>query len=145
MFIFMQQIKLVWALRILFPSIMRVKIAKFSLVFWCKSQQILNGSLNAIHCLLDDINNGTRYILNIKTCSVRQRINAVSCCRGICLFISLFIFNYRALFVCVKDRICLRIAIPATASTFLDQLWVSCFVYLLDLNNRKSVTYSEVF
>ena len=39
-------------------------------------------------------------------------------------FICLFICNYKALFVCVKDRTCLRRAIPApTASTFLDHFW----------------------
>ena len=55
----------------------------------------------------------------MKTCSVhlgirtetKQRINAVHCTRG--MYLCLFIFDYKALLVCVKDRTCLRIAIVA--------------------------------
>ena len=47
-------------------------------------------------------------IIGIRT-ETRQRINAVHCSRFICLFI----FGYKVLFICVKDRASLRIEIPA--------------------------------
>lgn len=43
----------------------------------------------------------------------RLRINEVHYNRSTYLFICLFTFNYRALFLCLKDRTCLRIAILA--------------------------------
>ena len=49
-----------------------------------------------------------QYIIGIRT-EVRQRINTVCCSRGIYLCL----FDYNDLFVCVKNRTCLRMAIPA--------------------------------
>ena len=72
-------------------------------------------------CLLNKyIDIGTRYMPNMKTCSVyywnQNRNNTEKwsywSIRGIEIFICLFIFDYRALFVCLKDRTRLKIAIP---------------------------------
>ena len=53
------------------------------------------------------------------------------------LFICLFIFDYRALFVCVKYRTCLTMSGQPTALPFVDQFSVSCFVYLKENYIRK--------
>ena len=84
-----------------------------------------------------DIDIGTRYIPNMKTCSVyhwnqskkRQRINAVYCSRGI--YLCFFIFDYKALFVCVKDRTCLRIAISAYCFNIFGSIFGVLFCLLI--------------
>ena len=61
------------------------------------------------------------------------------------LFICLFTFDYKALFVWVKDRTCIKIAISAfAASTFLNQFLVLfCYVYLLkSLLGNKTICQS---
>ena len=94
-------------------------------------------TVNLLNLYLDI---GSRHIPNTKTCSVyhwnqnrnKTENNAVHCSRGIYyLFICLLIFDYKALFVCVKDRTCLRIAVPAYCFNIFGSILVSCFVYLL--------------
>ena len=54
-----------------------------------------------------------QYIIGIRT-ELSQRINAVHSSRGIYLCIySIYLFNCKALFVSLKDKVCLKIAIPA--------------------------------
>ena len=100
---------------------MRVKIAKISLDIL--TQMLTNSSWEFkcnLLCLLNlYIHIGTRYIPNMKTYSVyswnQNRNKAENKCSSLqwrYLLICLFIFDYKALFVCVKDRTCLRIAIP---------------------------------
>ena len=64
----------------------------------------------------------------MKTCSVtRQKINAVHCNRGICLCL----FDYKALVVCVKERSCLRMAIPADCFSIFGSIFVAIFCLLI--------------
>ena len=77
----------------------------------------------------------------MKTCSVhlgirtetKQRINAVHCTRG--MYLCLFIFDYKALLVCVKDRTCLRMAIPA----YCFNIFGSVFIVLFCLYIKKLI------
>ena len=80
------------------------------------------------------------YITNMKTCSIigirtvtSQRINAVLCSRGI--YLSAYLYLIIKLFVCVKDRICLRIAIPA----YYFNIFGSIFGVLLFLLIKKLI------
>ena len=74
----------------------------------------------------------------MKTCSVyigirtgtRQRIN-VQQFIAVEVFICLFIFDYKALFVCVKDRTCLRIAIPVYCFNIFGSIFVVLFSLLI--------------
>ena len=70
----------------------------------------------------------------IKT-EASQRINAVDRSRGILeVFIYLFtvfIFNSKALFVCVKDRVCLKVAIPAYCFTIFGSIFGVLFCLLI--------------
>ena len=51
------------------------------------------------------------------------------------IYLRLFIFDYRTMFVCVTDRTCLRIAIPA----YCFNIFISTFVLLFCLLDRKKV------
>ena len=54
-----------------------------------------------------------QYIICIRT-KIGQIINAVHSSRGIYLSVySIYIYNYNALFVCVKSRLCLKTELPA--------------------------------
>ena len=55
------------------------------------------------------------------------------------VFICLFIFDYKALFVCVKDRTCLRIAIPF----YYFNIFGSIFSVLLCLIIEKLILGSK--
>ena len=68
-----------------------------------------------------------QYIIGIRT-ETRQRINAVHCSRGIYLS---FLFNCKALFVCVKDRTCLRIAIPAYCLSIFGSIFGALYYLLI--------------
>ena len=68
-----------------------------------------------------------QYIIGIRT-ETRQRINAVHCSRGIYLS---FLFNCKALFVCVKDRTCLRIAIPAYCLSISGSIFGALYYLLI--------------
>ena len=85
---------------------------------------------------------GTRYIPNLKTCSVyhwnQNRNKAENKCSSLhqkYLFICLFIFDYKARFVCVKDRPCLRIAI----TDYCFNIFGSIFSVLFCLLVKKSI------
>ena len=100
-------------------------------------KKILNGSLNAI---------GTWYIPNRKTWSVYHCNQKKNRARNKCsslqqryLFICLFIFVYKSMFVCVKDRTCLRIAIPA----YCFNLFGSIFCVLFCLFFEKLIKGSK--
>ena len=84
------------------------------------------------------INIGTMYKPNIKTCSVyywnqnRNNIeNKWDSLQLRYLFICLFIFDYKALFVCVKDRVCIRIAIPAYCFNIFGSMFGVLFCLLI--------------
>ena len=47
------------------------------------------------------------------------------------LFISLFIFGYKTLFVCAKDMICLRIAVPAYCLNIFRSIFGVLFFLLI--------------
>ena len=71
----------------------------------------------------------------MKTCSVyhwnQNRNKAENKCSSLQQrYLFICVFDYKALFVCVKDRTCLRMAISAYYFRFLNQFLVSCFVYL---------------
>ena len=75
-----------------------------------------------------------------KTCSIigirivtSQRINAVHCSRGV--YLSVYLYLIIKLFVCVKDRTCLRTAIPA----YYFNIFGSIFGALLFLLTKKLV------
>ena len=79
---------------------------------------------------------GTRFIPNMKTFFLdilgirtekRQRINAVHCSRGIYLCL----FDYKAMFVCVKDRTRLRMAIPACCFNIFGSIFDVLYYLLL--------------
>ena len=79
------------------------------------------------------LDTGTRYIPSMKSCSTigirtetSQRINAVYCSRGIYLCI----FNYKSLFLCVKDRASLKVSIPAYCFNFFGSIF-GVFFFLL--------------
>ena len=81
---------------------------------------------------------GTRHIPNMKTCSVywyqnrkSQRINAVDRSRGIYISVYSIIFNSKAQFVCVKDRVCLKVAIPAYCFTIFGSMFGVLFCLLI--------------
>ena len=69
-------------------------------------------------CLLNlPINIGTNHMPNMKTCSVyhwnQNRNKAENKCSSLQQrYLFTFLFDYKALFLCVKDRACLRMAIP---------------------------------
>ena len=71
----------------------------------------------------------------MKTCSVyhsnQNRIyaenKAFHCIRGIYLRL----FDYKALLVCVKDRTCLRMAIPAYCSSIFGLIFGALFCLLI--------------
>ena len=66
-----------------------------------------------------------QYIIGIRT-EARQKINAVHCSRGIyCLF------DYKALFACVKDRTCLRMAIRAYCFSIFGSIFGALFCLLI--------------
>ena len=79
---------------------------------------------------------GTRYVPNIKTCSLyhwnQNRNKAKNKCSLLqykYLFICLF--DYKALFVCVKDRTCLRMAIPAYCFSIFGSIFGVLFCLLI--------------
>ena len=87
---------------------------------------------------------GTRYIPNMKLINIignrtetRQKINFIAV--EVFIYIYLFIFDYRALFVCVADRTCLEIAIPASCFNILR----SAFGLLFCLLDRKLILGSK--
>ena len=104
-------------------------------------KKILTESLNAIYCLLNlYIDIGTRSITKMKTCSIhhwnQNRNTAENKCISLqYLFICLFIFDYMALFLRVKDMTCLRIKIPAYSCN----IFGSIFGVLLCLLIKKFV------
>ena len=74
----------------------------------------------------------------MKTCSVywyqnrkSQRINAVDRSRGIYVSVYSIIFNSKAQFVCVKDRVCLKVAIPAYCFTIFGSMFGVLFCLLI--------------
>ena len=79
---------------------------------------------------------GTRYIPNMKTCSVyhwnQNRNKAENKCSSLqqrYLFICLF--DYKALFVCLKDRICPRMAIPVYCFNIFGSVFGVLFCLLI--------------
>ena len=87
---------------------------------------------------------GTRYIPNMKLINIignrtetRQKINFIAV--EVFIYIYLFIFDCRALFVCVADRTCLEIAIPASCFNILR----SAFGLLFCLLDRKLILGSK--
>ena len=68
-----------------------------------------------------------QYIIGIRT-ETRQRINAVYCSRGIYLSVYL---TYKALFVCVKDRTCLKMAMPAYCLSIFGSIFGFLFCLLI--------------
>ena len=79
---------------------------------------------------------GIRYILNIKTCSVyywNQNRNKTDNKRSSLQWRYLFIclFDYKALFACVKDKPCLRMAIPAYCFSIFGSIFGALFCLLI--------------
>ena len=79
---------------------------------------------------------GTRYISNMKTCSIyhwnqnrNKAENKFSLLQLRYLYICLF--GYKALFVCVKDRTCLRVAIPAYCFSIFGSIFDALFCLLI--------------
>ena len=70
--------------------------------------------------------------IKIRT-EIRQRINAVHYSRGI--YLSFYLYLITKPFVCVKDRICLRIAIPA----YCFNIFRSIFGVLFSLLIKKLI------
>ena len=70
----------------------------------------------------------TRYIPNMKNCSVyhwnQDRNKAENKCRFLQQrYLFIFLFDYKALFVCAKDRKCLRMAIPAYCFSIFESIF----------------------
>ena len=68
-------------------------------------------------------------MVEIRT-KTRQRINAVIL-KERYLFIFLFIFDFKALFFCVKDRTCLTIAMPAYCFNIFGSIFSILFCLLI--------------
>ena len=80
---------------------------------------------------------GTRYTPNMRICSVyywnqnrNKAENKCSSLQKMYLFIGLF--DYKALFVCVKDRTCLRMAIPAYRFSIFGSIFGALFCLLIE-------------
>ena len=86
---------------------------------------------------------GTRYIAKMKSCSVyywnQNKSKVESSLQWRYLFICLFIFDYRALFVCTKNRACLGIAIPA----YFFNIFASIFGVFFCLLIKKLILRSK--
>ena len=67
-----------------------------------------------------------QYIIGIRT-EARQKVNAVHCSRGIYLCL----FDCKALFVCVKGRTYLRMAIPAYCFSIFGSIFGALFCLLI--------------
>ena len=100
-------------------------------------------SLSIRRLIFGGLNIGTRYIAKMKSCSVyywNQNKNKVeSSLQWRYLFICLFIFDYRALFVCIKNRACLGIAIPA----YFFNIFASIFGVFFCLHIKKLILRSK--
>ena len=68
-----------------------------------------------------------KYIIGNRT-ETRQKINAVPCSRGIYLSVYL---TLKVLFVCVKDRTCLRMEIPAYCFSIFRSIFGALFCLLI--------------
>ena len=76
-----------------------------------------------------------QYMIRIRR-GTRHTINAVHYSRG--NYFCLLIFDYKTLFVCVKDRTCLRIPIPAYCFNNFGSIFGVLFCLLIEkVNIRK--------
>ena len=110
-----------------------------------------DGSLNAIYYVfwIYIIDIGTRYIPNMKTCSLyhwyQKRNKPENKCtsqqqRYLFIYLQyLYLFNYKALFVCVKDSAYLKTAIP----TYCFNIFGSIFGVLFSLLIKKLILESK--
>ena len=90
-------------------------------------------SFESIYRYCNQINNKHENLFSISLES-EQKHKAENKCNSLqsrCLFICLFIFDYKALLVCVKNRTCLRIAIPAYCFNIFGSVFGILFVYFL--------------
>ena len=84
-----------------------------------------------------------QYIIGIKP-ETRQRIKVSHCSRGTYLC-CLFIFDYKILFFCVKDRACLTIAVTAPSFNIFGSVfgvlfwWLSKKLILITKNIWKNM------
>ena len=69
-----------------------------------------------------------QFFIGIRT-KTRQKINAVHCSRGI--YLSIYLFDYKAWFVCLKDRTCLWMAIPAYCFSIFGSIFGVLFCLLI--------------
>ena len=72
------------------------------------------------------------FSISLESEQKQGRINAVYCSRG--FYLSVYL-TYKALFVCVKDRTCLRMAIPA----YCFRIFGSIFGALLCLHIKNFI------
>ena len=69
-----------------------------------------------------------QYTIGIRK-ETRQKINSVHCSRGI-WYLFIYFFDYKALFVCVKERTCIRIAIPVYSFSIFGSIFGALFCLL---------------